>query len=87
MRAPFLACLLCLFLTAPALAQDGAGRREMILRAAREFIIPRYEALAKATKDEQEAWSRFCAAPRRSGRSGSRRRSNSVTWIACPKLT
>ncbi|AWM86738.1 imelysin family protein [Microvirga sp. 17 mud 1-3] len=65
MRAPLLASLLCLFLTAPALAQNGAGQRETVLRAAREFIIPRYEALAKATKDEQEAWSRFCAAPRK----------------------
>ncbi|MBZ6078754.1 imelysin family protein [Microvirga puerhi] len=64
MRIKLIAPLLCLFLTAPALAQDNTARRDTALRAARDFVIPRYETLAQATKAELEAWTRFCAAPK-----------------------
>lgn len=64
MRAPLIATLVCLALAGPVLAEGSDGRRETVLRAARDFIIPGYDALAQATKAEEEAWTRFCAMPR-----------------------
>lgn len=64
MRARLIAPLICLALAGPALAQGGDGRRETVLHAARDFIIPGYEALAQETKAEEEMWTHFCAAPR-----------------------
>jgi predicted lipoprotein len=64
MRAPLIATLICLALAGPALADSSNGRRETVLHAARDFIIPSYDALAEETKAEEEAWTRFCATPR-----------------------
>ncbi|QFU16757.1 imelysin family protein [Microvirga thermotolerans] len=64
MRILLLAPLLCLGLAAPAFAGDGVGRRETVLHAARDFIVPRYETLARATAEERDAWTRFCATPK-----------------------
>jgi predicted lipoprotein len=38
----------------------AADHREMALRAAREFTLPRYEALAETTSAQATAWGNFC---------------------------
>ncbi|MCB8823248.1 imelysin family protein [Microvirga rosea] len=69
MRTKLLA-LFCFAFSVPAVAQENPGRRETILRAVKDFVIPRYETLAQATKAEQDAWSAFCAAPKADGLAG-----------------
>lgn len=49
--------------TGSSYAQPAQDQRAIIVKAAQNFIIPHYQALALATKAEQEAWENFCAAP------------------------
>ncbi|MCB5173599.1 imelysin family protein [Microvirga lenta] len=39
---------------------SAADHRETALRAARDFVLPRYEALAAATSAQVRAWAEFC---------------------------
>jgi predicted lipoprotein len=66
LRLPVAGLLLFCIWGAPALAQDMPARdnRVAILRTARAFIIPRYEALSDAARAQRKAWSAFCASPR-----------------------
>ncbi|MCG7391631.1 imelysin family protein [Microvirga sp. ACRRW] len=49
--------LLAFALGAPA---NAADHRQVALRAAREFALPRYEALAEATSSQAAAWNDAC---------------------------
>jgi uncharacterized protein len=62
-RSMLTALLLCAALASPSYAQDN---KSTLVKAARTFIVPRYEALAQATKAQSEAWALFCAAPQTS---------------------
>jgi predicted lipoprotein len=58
---PILAALaLCACLAQTAHARDN---RDTLLKAARTFIVPRYETLAKAMGAQEVAWSAFCSTP------------------------
>jgi predicted lipoprotein len=55
-----IAALAALLLAFPALAQTN---KETLIRTAREFIIPRYDVLARATALQEADWRSFCAKP------------------------
>lgn len=44
----------------PSFAQTD---KAVLVRAARLFIVPRYDALKQATAAQRDAWTQFCAAP------------------------
>jgi predicted lipoprotein len=39
----------------------AAGAQKAVLRVADGFVIPKYEALARATDTQEKAWNEFCA--------------------------
>lgn len=67
-RLAFAWLWLCVTLV-PALADDAA----MAARIAREFVVPRYVALAAAAADERRAWYAFCKFPSENGLEAARR--------------
>ncbi|WP_157961287.1 imelysin family protein [Microvirga flavescens] len=60
-RLPVVAFMALVVFTGVAKAD---ANRETLVKVSRDFIIPRYETLAKAMTAQQLAWETFCAAPK-----------------------
>jgi len=70
LRLPFCFVLAALvLLTAPARAQSGDDARFQAfdLAMARDYLLPRYQALAQATDKQEQAWIAFCRQPSAEG--------------------
>ncbi len=58
--------LLWAFVATPADAQ-APDRKQVVLRVARDYILPRYTVLTDAAEAQKSAWRQFCVAPDRQG--------------------
>lgn len=68
-RRTALAAILAAAALRPAfvLAQPAPDHRAAALRIARDFIVPRTDAFARASSEQAKAWDAFAAAPSQSG--------------------
>jgi hypothetical protein len=76
MRRCALLILGAFWLTAAARAAsaqiDDARYQDFNLALARDYLLPRYEALIRATEDQRQAWTTFCSQPSADGFAGLR---------------
>jgi predicted lipoprotein len=64
MRILLTIILLGLAMSAPVEAKaQGIDHKAVVLRVARDYIVPRYATLADAAENQTAAWARFCASP------------------------